>query len=65
MHEFEDEMYSTYSELLKANRELKRDISGLEQTVSEANQIFNKVTDQLKESNATLEEKSKTFFDNR
>lgn len=56
-------MYSTHSDLLRANRELKTDISGLEQTVSEANQIFNKITDQLKESLVTLEEKSSvTFF---
>lgn len=55
-------MYSTYSDLLKANRELKTDISGLEQTVSEANQIFNKITDQLKEGTGTLEEKSNVTF---
>ena len=65
LQDFEQEMFTNYSELHKANRELKIDISGLEQAVNEANQIFNKITDELNENKVFLQERSTSFSNKR
>jgi hypothetical protein len=54
---FQEEMYSEYNDLLKRNKELKENIAELERSTQGANQIFNRISNELKENKKILQDK--------
>ncbi len=58
---FQEEIYSEYNDLLKRNKELKENIVELERSTQIANQIFNKISNEMKENKRILQEKCEKF----
>lgn len=59
LQKFQEEMHSDYFELLRCNRDLNEGIKEMERATQSANQMYNKISIELKDNKSALKEKSK------